>query len=73
MSAPPGRTDPERWARLLAAAEVARAGGTAREVRRGGRVLLAVTGADGREREMRVVVEAAAGEPRVRLVPDDGR
>jgi hypothetical protein len=72
MSAPPGSADPERWARLLAAAEVALRGGTAREVRRGGRIHLAVAEPGEGERVMRVVVEAAGAEPVVRLVPADG-
>jgi hypothetical protein len=75
VSAPPGRVDPERWARLLAAAEVARRGGTAREVRRGSAVLLAVAVPGGDEVEVRVAGLTTGGrlpapDSALRLVVD---
>jgi hypothetical protein len=64
VSAPPPGADRDRWARLLAAAEIARRGGRAREVRRAGRPRLAVAGRDGAEVEVRVTsARADAASP----------
>lgn len=63
MSAPPAGVDRDRWARLLAAAEIARRGGRAREVRRGGGLRLAVAGTGGSEVEVRVASARADGDP----------